>query len=56
MQEQQISIFTAEQVLKMFHISRPTLCRWNKSVLKPIKIGRRVYYKETDVRQLINTL
>lgn len=38
-----------------FNITTQTIIRWEKrGLLKPIKMGRLVYYKECDIQETIN--
>lgn len=34
------------------HVDVSTLWRWSSSYLRPIKIGRKVYYRERDIQRL----
>jgi excisionase family DNA binding protein len=47
-------ILTREQVCKLLKISNTTLFNWqNNKILENYKIGRRVYYKKSDVLTLL---
>ncbi len=49
----EIELLTCEEVLKIFHISRPTLRRWEKKrKLVPIRIGRRMLFRKVDIDNL----
>ena len=51
---EKISILTAVEVMKIFGISRTTLCRWHeRGFLRKRRVGKRVYYYESDVRSLL---
>lgn len=46
---------TREEVCKILNVSTTTLFLWNKSkILVNHKVGRRVYYKKSDVFNLHN--
>jgi len=49
-------LYTSEEVRKMFDISRGTLHNWSnvKQILPKVKVGRRTYFKESDIENLIN--
>jgi predicted DNA-binding transcriptional regulator AlpA len=45
---------TADETSKKLNVTSTTLWRWNKeNYLKPIKIGRKPYYKLSDVNKLM---
>jgi predicted DNA-binding transcriptional regulator AlpA len=47
-------LLSLNEVLKIFRISRPTLCKWEKDeILQPIKIGNIQRYREKDIKELI---
>ncbi|MBK6396701.1 MAG: helix-turn-helix domain-containing protein [Bacteroidetes bacterium] len=47
------TLLTCDEVLKIFHITRPTLRRWeNDQKIIPIRVGRRLLFKESDVQNL----
>ncbi len=47
-------IYTREQICRKFNISLGTLWRWdNLGLVTGKKIGRRVFYNEADVENLI---
>ncbi len=48
---------TREEVCKRLKVSYTTLYNWhNEKILVNFKVGRRVYYKESDVKALLNPL
>lgn len=48
------SFLSPDEVAKMFKVSKVTLWRWaTKGILTPIKIGKKVYYRMTDLEKLI---
>lgn len=50
-------VLTREEVCKLLGVSLTTLFNWNNDkTLVNYKIGRRVYYKESDVKALLNPL
>lgn len=49
-----INLLTLEETAEIFKVSRRTLFNWGKNnLINPICIGRRVYYREEAVKQLI---
>lgn len=53
--EQSETLYTAEEVTKLLHVSRATLCKWaNKGYLVPIKIGKFTHYKKSEITALMN--
>lgn len=47
------TLLTCEEVLLIFRISRPTLRRWERDKkIVPIRVGRRLLFKESDVQNL----
>jgi hypothetical protein len=50
-------ILTRDDVCKLMKVTYTTLFNWNKDgILVNHKVGRRVYYKESDVMALFNNL
>lgn len=50
-------ILTRKQVCKLLKISNTTLFNWdNNKILENHKIGRRVYYRKSDVLALLKPL
>lgn len=48
--EREAAIMTASEAAAMLNVSKPTLWRWaNTGYLKPIKIGKKTYYRQTDI-------
>lgn len=49
-------LITRGEVIKLLRISPPTLWRMqNRGDLNPVKVGRRIMFRESEVTQLINT-
>ncbi len=47
-------LYKAEELIKLLHVTRQTLHKWNKDgILRPFKIKSRVYYLWTDIEKLI---
>lgn len=47
------SLVTKKEAMTGFKVSHTTLWKWQKSgYLVPIKVGKRVYYKRSDIEQL----
>ena len=50
-------ILTREEVCKLLKVSTTTLFNWNNDkILENHKVGRRVYYKKSDVLAKLNPL
>lgn len=50
-------ILTREEVCKLLKVSPTTLFHWNNDkILVNYKVGRRVYYKQSDVLAILNPL
>lgn len=50
-------ILTREEVCKFLKVSTTTLFNWNNhKILENHKVGRRVYYKKSDVLAVLNPL
>ncbi len=48
-------LYTMAQVIKIFMTSRPTIYAWiKKGLLHPVTIGGRVYFRPSDIDQLID--
>ena len=48
-------LFTAKEVEDRFDICPATRWRWDKlGILKAQRIGRRIYYRESDIQELLN--
>lgn len=46
--------YTIAEFCERFHISKPTLYEWIKAgKIKPVKIGRRVFFNKKDVEELL---
>jgi excisionase family DNA binding protein len=50
-------ILTREEVCKLLKVSTTTLFNWNNDkILENYKVGRRVYYKKSDVLAILNPI
>jgi excisionase family DNA binding protein len=50
-------VLTREEVCKLLGVSFTTLFNWNnEGILKNYKVGRRVYYKKSDVMAILSPL
>lgn len=50
-------LYTFEQVMEMFQISRATLNRHVAAgLMKPLKLGRRVYFSEEELNRVIERM
>lgn len=48
-------LVSVEKAQELLHVCATTLWSWNtKGYLVPIKVGRKRYYKMTDIRALLN--
>ena len=49
-------LMTRQEVADYFDISFPTLLKWSRSgrLPVPVRIGRRVYYRRTDIEKRVN--
>ena len=48
-------LLTSKDVLAMLHVSRSLLWKLQKKQkLKPVRIGRRVFYRKSDIEIIIN--
>ena len=46
-------LMTVDEVTQMLHINRVTVWRWERDgYLKPKKIGRKKYYRQSDIERL----
>ena len=49
-------LYTAEEACKLLRCSKPTLHRWKKEGIIPFaRIGTNIRYKESDIKNLLNT-
>ena len=54
--EHEEKYLSSDDVCKMLNISKPTLWRWEKlDYLIPIRVGGKVRYKSSEVKQILNT-
>jgi len=52
----EISLYTISKLLKIFDTTRPTIYSWiEKGLLKPIKLGGRVYFNHKDIEELLES-
>lgn len=50
-------LLTIEQVVKMLHISKPTIHKWKKEGVLPfLRMGRRVYFKRGSVMAAMKSI
>jgi predicted DNA-binding transcriptional regulator AlpA len=50
-------ILTRKEVCELFGVTEATLFNWNnEKILVNYKVGRRVYYKKSDVLAILNPL
>lgn len=50
-------LLTIKQVAELLGVTEPTLWRWNKEgVLKRVKVGNKVRYKESDVNKVLEEM
>jgi len=53
-EEKPEKLLTTPEACKLLHCSAPTIIRWKKSGIVPfIKIGGKVWYRESDLKKLI---
>lgn len=53
--QQQETNLTLEEVLAILHITKSTIWRWGKQgYLVPIRVGRRKFYKKSDIDKLLD--
>ncbi|MCW2785920.1 MAG: DNA-binding protein [Marmoricola sp.] len=50
------NLSTIDELADRFDVTRETVLRWNSSGTAPrrISIGKRVYYRETDIQEWID--
>lgn len=48
------TIFSMNEVMKKFNISKTTLWRWRRQGLRAIKIGKKILFLETDLSEFLN--
>jgi len=50
------TFYNIDDLTKLFRVSRPTIHAWiDKSLLKPIKLGGRVYFSYSDIVELMES-
>lgn len=50
----EINLFTISKLVSVFETTRPTIYSWiDLGLLKPIKLGGRVYFNQADIEKLI---
>lgn len=53
-QKNELNLFTISKLIQLFNTTRPTLYSWiDNGDLIPIKIGGRVYFRQTDIEDMI---
>ncbi len=51
-----LDIFTKKEVMDLLSLKSHTVWRWQKNGwLKPITIGKKIYFKKNDVIQLLDS-
>ena len=54
-EQQPESYMTPDEVASVFDVTKNTLWRWDKiGYLKPVRCGRRLHYKRSDVTRLLD--
>ena len=54
-EQQPESYMTPDEVAGVFDVTKNTLWRWDKiGYLKPVRCGRRLHYKRSDVTKLLD--
>lgn len=49
-------LYTVRDVESLFRISRRTVTNWHYAgILKPVKVGKGVYYRRADIEKLVAT-
>lgn len=52
-QKENDELFSADECAEILNVTKPTLWRWDKTgYLQPIKIGRKIYYRKSDIDTL----
>lgn len=47
---------TRNEVKKLFQVSFPTIHNWtNKGIIKPYHVGKKVYYKRSELESVLNS-
>ena len=55
-EKQKDELLTRKQAVEFLKISYPTLHRWtNSNVIKPVRIGGRVYYQKAQLQKSISS-
>jgi excisionase family DNA binding protein len=50
-----LDLLTLQEVSEIFRVSAPTIRNWvSKGILRKAKIGQRVYFRRSDLENLIN--
>lgn len=54
--QSEISLYTISKLVILFDTTRPTIYSWiEKGLLKPIKLGGRVYFNHKDIEALLES-
>lgn len=54
--KKEISLYTIAKLVALFDTTRPTIYSWiEKGLLKPIKLGGRVYFNQKDIQALLES-
>lgn len=52
----ELRLYTMSRLLILFEATRPTIYSWiEKGLLKPIKLGGRVYFNQKDIETLLES-
>lgn len=53
--EDEEKLLSSDKVCEILNVSKPTLWRWEKiEYLIPVRVGGKVFYKSSDIKQIIN--
>lgn len=49
-------LLTQQETANIFSVSRVTIWKWTKSgILPSVRVGGRVYYRQSDIDKIINS-
>ena len=52
-EEKEETYLTTKKVCELLGITHSTAWRWQKDYLKPVRIGKKVRYKQSDVERIL---
>lgn len=53
-QEKDVQLLSKSEVMQLCNVCHSTLWHWaNKGYLKPIKLGHKVFYRKSDLEQIL---